>query len=230
MPPRDHAHVGARRGQVAVGLADEPAENLHCRVVIGGFEQFAGAHVRVGEEGGGHVHPPAVAVFVQPPNDVHGLQRQAELAPQRHHALPLVTQPGEPEHEQFGQQMPHASGHLVHVVVQIRLGMKDRPPKRPARHPGARSANVAYQDLARGGRQPVQSVKHGRRVARDQGVGCVLPGLPKAPDQGFAVPTPVEDAPPFFQQGHLLILAEFLVVLEIVGYAKEQVGDGDLAA
>ena len=211
---------------MAVGFLYQPGEHRHGRALVGRIEELARVEARIGNECRRHVHPATVPVLVEPADDVHRLQRQSELAPERHHPLTRVPRTREPQREQLGEEMAHASGHLVHVVVQVGLGLEARSALRPARHPGTRLAHAADEDFPRGRCQPFESIEDGRRVPGHERVRSVLPGIPQALDQRLWLPAPCEDVLPLPQQRYLLVAAKFAVVFQVVGNPQQEIRHG----
>jgi hypothetical protein len=144
---RDRDDVALRRVQVAVGLLDE--EGKHPRLPARVREQLLGG--ADSSEGARHVDPPPLSVGVQPPDHVHGLETEPELAPESHHLFPPSRDGRNVEREELGEQPPDPARHLVHVVVEVGFVGEVGPPQGPARHPPARVADVPADHRPGGG-------------------------------------------------------------------------------
>ena len=129
--------------------------------------------------------------------------------------------------EQLGQQVSHPPRHLVHVVVQVGLGIEDRPALGPLRHPRARRPHVPDQHIAGFRGQSVQPGKHDAGIAGHERVRGIFTGRSEPVDQLPAILPAAENPCPALQQRDLLSVVDLLVVFQVVGHAQEQIGDGD---
>ncbi len=224
LPRRQGFEVSQRGAQVPFGFVGQHVQHLHRFGSVFRQKEIVPRNVDGGAKSFGDKNPAAFVVFAQAANHIDRLQSQPEFARQRHQRIFVQANVIGVPREQVRKQIPHASGHFVHVIVHIRFVADHRAARHPAGHALRAIAHVAHDGRLHFGRQGAQAGQHFLGMLGHHGVRVGAVGAAELLGQLPHVRLSGQHVIPQIQQRHFFVARHLRVVLKIIGNAEQKIG------